>query len=51
MPPEKPYLRLAGIAGFVIAVGISLGWIMPTLEELSVTFSVFAGSVCLWLSR
>lgn len=45
------FLRIAGVAGLIIAVGLSLGLITPTLEELSVTFSVFAACVCLWLSR
>lgn len=47
----RPFLRLAALAAFVIAAGISLGWIVPTLHELAVTFSLFAGCVCLWLAR
>ncbi len=45
------FLRIAGVAGLIIAAGISLDYIMPTLHELAITFSLFAGGMCLWAAR
>lgn len=40
------YLRLLGLAAFIIAILISLGLVVPTLFELSIVFSLFVAGVC-----
>ena len=47
----RHFFRICTIAAFIVALTISLGCVVPTPQELAITFSLFAGSVCLWLSR